>query len=171
MPRYDEQLWDRMPDEGSAAYAAFCAYRDLGVGRSLERAYRATKGQDKGHVSGRWTLWAKAYNWRDRAEAYDVHMERQARREKEAAHLKALEEHRDRQRKLGIANIDAATNVLIKINERLKTLEPDEISVKHLPAFMRAAADMAEKGGNAEADSLGVDQVILSIENAVDEGG
>ncbi len=38
------QAWTRRPGETSAAYAAFCTYRDLGPGRSLDAAYCQAKG-------------------------------------------------------------------------------------------------------------------------------
>lgn len=31
------EIWERLPNESSKAYQAFCIYRDLGVERSLEK--------------------------------------------------------------------------------------------------------------------------------------
>ena len=32
------ELWERLPQESMKAYAAFCAYRDLGPDRSMAKA-------------------------------------------------------------------------------------------------------------------------------------
>ncbi len=39
------EAWTRRPGETSTAYAAFCAYRDLGPSRSLAEAYRQRTGK------------------------------------------------------------------------------------------------------------------------------
>ncbi len=40
--------WTRSDDETAKAYAAFCAYRDLGSSRSLDAAFAQAKGCQKG---------------------------------------------------------------------------------------------------------------------------
>jgi hypothetical protein len=82
------QLWDRLPDEPAAAYARFLCYRNLGPMRSIEAAYaayaaeaeaipsrmgKAPKGPKK-PSPGNWKADARQYRWRERAEAWDVHL-------------------------------------------------------------------------------------------------
>lgn len=78
----DEQRkpWEQQPEESAAAYRRFCYYRDLGPGRTLERAYgayletkqkKAPKGTKK-PVPGNWKKDAARFKWKDRAAAWDV---------------------------------------------------------------------------------------------------
>ena len=68
--------WDQLPDEPITAYRRFLIYRDLGPGRSLEKAYRATKGnlaQGK-KPTGAWTSDSTDFDWVNRATAWDIEM-------------------------------------------------------------------------------------------------
>jgi len=69
--------WTRRPEETTKAYDAFCVYRDLGSGRSLNGAYCKEKGRQKGvkRASGHWNRWYRQNNWKSRAEAYDHHLD------------------------------------------------------------------------------------------------
>ncbi len=67
----DGAAWTRSDDETAKAYAAFCAYRDLGSSRSLDAAFAQAKGCQKGvkRVSGFWQRWSRDNHWKNRAEA------------------------------------------------------------------------------------------------------
>ena len=72
--------WERRPGESARAYAAFCVYRDLGTGRSLNLAYAEWRRSlgfagDAGKAAGYWAQWSSGFDWVARAEAYDVHLE------------------------------------------------------------------------------------------------
>lgn len=81
--------WDRIEGvESAKAYAAFVVYRDLGVQRSLQKAWeRYTDGNKKG-MPGYFGEWSRKFNWVARAEAWDA--ERQAIADEAAT--QALEE-------------------------------------------------------------------------------
>lgn len=78
--------WDRQLGEPKRAYAYFCAYRDLGLSRTLQAA--AAKGQVKvgylGKLSSRW-------KWVHRADQWDAWQEKERNR---AARRKAVLEAR-----------------------------------------------------------------------------
>jgi hypothetical protein len=75
------QSWEQQEGEPAAAYAHFLLYRSLGLARSLNRAYRASlsdevegnRRQEKA-APGSWTRESRAWRWRERAEAWDVHV-------------------------------------------------------------------------------------------------
>jgi hypothetical protein len=69
--------WERQPDETAQAYAAFCVYRDLGQGRSNDKAYRAAKGEPtyKGRARASWWGWSRSNRWVARAQAYDAQLQ------------------------------------------------------------------------------------------------
>ncbi len=82
--------WERRPEESGRAYSAFVLYRDLGPTRSLAAAYAASRHPGGGvakKAASHWEEWSSAYDWVERAEAYDAHLE--ARRRAEREHLLA----------------------------------------------------------------------------------
>jgi hypothetical protein len=82
-----ERPWERLPAESAKAFAAFCAYRDLGPERSLNAAY------GEGRAPGHWSQWSSEYRWVERATAYDAYLDAERRKVREAK-LRALEERR-----------------------------------------------------------------------------
>jgi hypothetical protein len=62
--RFDES-WERLPGETGAAYAAFCAFRDLGFERNIRKVVETTE-KDKGKQDKRyrvWRNWCSQYRW------------------------------------------------------------------------------------------------------------
>lgn len=67
--------WDRLDGETAKAWAAFCAYRDLGPKRSIVQAYRrATGNEGAAQAPGRWNGWSSQFGWIERATLYDAHL-------------------------------------------------------------------------------------------------
>jgi hypothetical protein len=71
--------WAKRPTESDRAYMNFCYYRDMGPGRSIQKAWeRARREQGKSPIgvpNGRWTAWTQQHDWKERALAYDASME------------------------------------------------------------------------------------------------
>jgi hypothetical protein len=79
--------WQRLPGERARDYYTFCIYRNLGVDRSLQQAWRAYCSSEqygrrklcgRPHVNGAvtkcpgaWTDLSRRYDWACRARAYD----------------------------------------------------------------------------------------------------
>lgn len=173
--------WDRMDGESGKAYAAFCVYRDLGKGRSVDVAYWVASGYQVGSTpklangiarrarTGQWQAWSVAFSWPARATAYDTYLELVSRREREAKHLGDIDQYRDRQRRIAAASTEAALRLLEKANLRLKGIEPDAISPGQLPSFFRAAAAVMEASTNSEAQALALDELMRILAD-VDDG-
>jgi len=77
------QPWHRQPHESPKAYAAFAAYRDLGVERSIDKAYVVLqearrrpddKSTPKKEANRHWDVWCSKFNWVERATAYDDYL-------------------------------------------------------------------------------------------------
>lgn len=135
--------WLQQPGESDAAYAAFVSYRDVGPGRTVDEAYRRSKGvgaegaprdqqETKGgaRAPGRWREWAKEWSWKDRATAYDnrvqdavvearVEVVRQV--EAAGAHLWAQRAHELREAEWTARKrlVDMADKLAAKLIERL----------------------------------------------------
>jgi hypothetical protein len=72
------ESWERLPGETGAAYAAFCAYRDLGLERNIRKAVEAAE-KDKSKQDKRyrvWRNWSTQFRWRERAADYDRYAEK-----------------------------------------------------------------------------------------------
>lgn len=65
----DRNPWDQLPNETGKAYAAFLAYRDLGVGRTA--ADVARHFQKSPELMRRWR---KTHSWDERVAAWDGHL-------------------------------------------------------------------------------------------------
>jgi hypothetical protein len=63
--------WERQPDEMPLRHAQFCVYRDLGRARTLRKAAERLTKNDR-YVRDV----AAAFKWRERAEAYDRHLDK-----------------------------------------------------------------------------------------------
>jgi hypothetical protein len=87
------QPWEQREDESVQAFRAFTFYRDLGLERSLSKAYRASIGDQTGEKSanGTWDKWSREYDWVERSRAYDGHLDavRRQARERRIAELEA----------------------------------------------------------------------------------
>jgi hypothetical protein len=72
------ELWDRLENEPERAYRAFESYRNLPSGeRTLIEAYRQHVGNPHAaKPSDTWSRWSSEFAWRERAAAYDAHIDR-----------------------------------------------------------------------------------------------
>jgi len=147
-PKADEEkyVWDRQPGESSRAYAHFCLYRDMGVSRSL-RVLEKVDGCTSGYRQlGRWS---SRWQWVERCQDYDDHLQRQdrLRQEKERKDMltrhgkiavlgqnlvvkgieKLLADVKQGKRELSASDASRLLDVAVKI-ERLSRGEPTEIS-------------------------------------------
>src|SRR5262245_34395431 len=78
METTERQPWDQLPGEPEAAFARFLLYRNMGVGRSLNAAYRkylalsgeVVKGTEK--HPGNWQQHSLQFDWVNRALKWDI---------------------------------------------------------------------------------------------------
>jgi len=90
-----KELWERLESEPERAYRAFEVFLNLPSGdRTLIAAYRQLVGNpDAVKPSDTWSGWSSRFAWRERAAAYDAHLDRIRERSIE----KAIEEEAERQ--------------------------------------------------------------------------
>jgi hypothetical protein len=78
------ESWERLTGETSAAFAAFCVFRDFGTERNIRKAVdscfaKHSLEKDEGVRVKRyrvWRNWSTQYRWRERAADYDRYMEK-----------------------------------------------------------------------------------------------
>lgn len=68
----NRQPWDILTGENPRQFAAFTLYRDLGPERTFEMVRRET-----GYGQGSFTRMYKKWNWKERALAWDLYLDRQ----------------------------------------------------------------------------------------------
>lgn len=97
------EIWKRMDGDTNKSYQAFCVYRNLGEGRTLEEAtkqfYYNTKESHKppNELKGfqskfrQMRKWSAENNWINRVSAYDDYLDEQARTDIEEERREAME--------------------------------------------------------------------------------
>jgi hypothetical protein len=66
---------EKLPGEGAASFAAFCAFRDYGPDRNIKRAVEKFEADEskRGRRYRVWRLWSNQFQWFKRASEYDVY--------------------------------------------------------------------------------------------------
>lgn len=146
--RKDEALmpWEkRMEGESSKAFKAFCLFRSMGYKRSI-KACLELNGIDQSKY-GSWARYARLFNWRERAAAYDEHIVRQTEKELLAERV----ERKKRQMEM-LNGFDEL------VGKRLKTLKPEDLNAD-------GAMDLLERSAKLDSFITGTDK-----ENKVVQG-
>lgn len=73
------RYYESISGETHKAWMAFCVYRDMGNGRSLDKAWRQVTGKDGRHAR-HWAAWSSQNHWVSRCQAYDNAVMKEARR-------------------------------------------------------------------------------------------
>jgi hypothetical protein len=75
-----KRYYEPIPGETYKAWLAFCVYRDMGNGRSLDKAWRQAMGKENGRHARHWATWSSQNHWVSRCQAYDNAVMKRARR-------------------------------------------------------------------------------------------
>ncbi|NMO09501.1 hypothetical protein [Methanobacterium subterraneum] len=117
--------WERLLDETSKQFEAFCIYRDIGPGRSIQKV--AQKRAGSGGLS-KLKEWSSKHHWSERAKAYDAHIDEIRRSGHEDEIIEMAERHA-REAKL----------FQDKVHERLETIDPAELKPHELIKWYETA--------------------------------
>lgn len=133
--------WERLPAEGTKAYRAFRAYRDLGAERSVSRVAETLGYRSKSHVEG----WSSRFDWPARAKAYDVFCDCQQRAEEERNRVAMIRRE--------MMLIQAIRSLVIRRivgwdgdgdpSLAVEPLDPNDLGARDLAALLREAERMA----------------------------
>ena len=144
--------WERQAGESGRAYAGFCAYRDLGSGRSLDKVGRQRSGDRTGRKrgsTGQLRRWSSRWHWVQRALAWDAELDKK-RREAQVAAVRAMNER----------HVEEAMAMQARAMERLRALDPRELDA---PALLRFIVESAK----LERAARGVDDPTRKVDPAV----
>ncbi len=165
--------WDKQPQEPQKWFDRFTRYRLMvPTARSMEALYRAETGgnrQKQAAVApGRWREVAKLWNWRARAEAWDAFIYHQEQQQREGQYQQDVRAHYEHTLALARVTLNLSIRLLYLLNQRVQTLEPQQIEVGDIPAFLRASVVAAEHALNVEAHLLALDQLIGELTRRLD---
>lgn len=156
--------------ESPEAFSAFTTYLELGRGRTNQKVAEIL-GISRSAVS----QFAKKYNWRERASAYDADQVKQSfaevRKEKQAKQKQAIRRFRDEQLRRAQGMGDLADLMMELTTEKLQAMRaagelPSEQSISNLAKTVGSLADMAM---NLQATGLGVDELVDTLEAELGE--
>jgi len=137
MPKRPDEIqpWEQQPGESTKAFEAFRTYRDMGTERSVRKVSRQlTKSE---------TLlkrWSSAYDWPERAHAYDRELDRQA-------HDAAVKELRDMTNR----HIRIAMQLQQKAVQALQNIEAEQLTPNMTLKFMKMATELEKNNRFTEA--------------------
>lgn len=153
--------WEQQPGESAKAFEAFAIYRDMGVERSVRKVtQRLNKSLT---LIGKWS---SAYNWPERARAYDRDLDRQA-------HAQAVREVRSMTNR----HIRIAMQLQAKALQALEQLDVTTLSPKMQLAFLAKATEIermnrlsaAGMDDNGQRDGAEGIEVVIEGEDDVDD--
>lgn len=163
--------WDRQRDDDGALepslwYSRFTTYRLLGVKRSFLAVYnqqreKAGKGATAKTIPSSWQHAARKWEWVNRAEAWDVHEQRELLKQEEQARADMLKRHAEIAQKLQIL-----ASKRLEILEKAIQKKPGAISGS---VSVTEARLMAKDGIGLERQALGLPEHLLTIATMTDQ--
>jgi hypothetical protein len=151
-------------DKEFQLFKLYCMY---GGGRSLQ--YISTVSNVTPSTLSKLSI---KNNWKRRAEDYDrselVKKMQQVQTSKHELHLRKLEKYREEQEALGQQLTLNAARIAFLANSTLsKMLDEDrELDARDLPGMLNVAAKLADVGKNLQSTALGVDNLLVALEEA-----
>jgi hypothetical protein len=146
------ESWERLAGETSAAFAAFCAFRDCGAERNIRRAVESSlksveKNPDVQAKKYRvWRNWCTAFRWRERAADFDRYLEKL----KQAELRKTIEAQGEKHRQVTGKMLDV-------VSKKLDLMNPEELAQGNVSEWVQTAikadceaAGLAAPNGGAE---------------------
>jgi len=142
------ESWERLDGESSAAFTAFCAFRDYGPERNIRKAVDSI-GNDEAIRARRyrvWRNWSAQFRWRERAADFDRYTEKL----KQTELRKTIEAQGEQHRKV-------TGKMLEVVSKKLDLMDPAELSQGNLTEWVetaikaeREAAGLAASNGKPE---------------------
>jgi hypothetical protein len=124
------ESWERLAGESTAAFAAFCVFRDFGPERNIRKAVDTVE-PESGKAAKRyrlWRGWAAAYKWRERAADYDGYVDKL----KQAELRKAIEEQ-------GKVDRELFNKMKQVAGKKLDSMDPADLGIGALPGWVTTA--------------------------------
>ena len=150
------ESWERLKGESSLAYAAFCAFRDLGAERTIRKAVESAEKDETKHGKRYkvWCNWSNQFRWQERAAAYDRYIEKL----KQGEVRKTIEAQGEMHR--------AVTGKMLEVvSKKLDSMNPDDLTQGNVTEWVQTAikAEREAAGFVGNADRTEPKQGELSF--------
>jgi hypothetical protein len=128
------ESWERLQGETAGAFAAFCAFRDMGHERNIRKAVdSALKSDEKNEGKrnkhyGTWRNWCTQFRWRERAADYDRYIEKLKQEELR----KTIEAQGEKHRQVTGKMLDV-------VQKKLDTMNPADLSQGTVTEWVQTA--------------------------------
>ena len=143
------ESWERLAGESSAAFSAFCVYRDCGTERNIRKAVENVEKDETVRAKRYrvWRNWSTAFRWRERVADYDKYIERL----KQSELRKTIEAQGEKHREVTGKMLDV-------VSKKLDIMNPADLSDGNLTEWVqtaikaeREAAGLVAGNGKPEA--------------------
>ena len=124
------ESWERLAGETSAAFSAFCSFRDCGLERNIRMAVATTEKNPSVQVKKYkvWRNWSNQYRWRERAADYDRYLESL----KQTEMRKTIEAQGEKHRIVTGKMLDV-------VSKKLDTMNPADLSQGAVTEWVQTA--------------------------------
>lgn len=157
--------WERQEGETEKAFQAFCAYRDMGTGRSIQKL-RKNAGKTQGYERHLFA-WSSRYDWPARAAAWDQHLDSERRSAVvESERGRALQEHLETTRRMAEKMLRTGEAMLALAERSIKAyvqLPAESVQPSEASSLGRSGMALIASGLDAQAHSLGVETAIEGV--------
>ena len=142
------ESWERLTGESSAAFAAFCAFRDFGAERSIRKAVDGYEKDEEVRAKRYrvWRNWSTQFRWRERAADFDRYTEKL----KQMEFRKTIEAQGEKHR-------EVTGKMLEVVSKKLDLMDPAELTQGNVTEWVetaikaeRDAAGLVTTGGKPE---------------------
>lgn len=136
--------WHRRKGESGKAYEAFCVFRDMGPSRSCGRV--ASQLAKSGSLMRAWKL---KWDWEQRADAWDRHLETQ----RDSAWVRAQTAHPDEIAAMNARHAEAALAIQQKALLKLAQIDAADLTIPQTLNWLVEAVKLERMArGEAKAD-------------------
>jgi hypothetical protein len=155
-----KELWDRLQNEPERAYLAFEAFLALPGGqRTILAAYRNHVGNPcAAKPSDTWSGWSSRFAWRERAAAYDRHLERLRAKAVEEAVEEEAKRHARLVERMRYETMEELSALHVGVMGYLDNLDWSSIRMQDVIQILKLKLDAAmrfEESAQARAGGAG----------------
>jgi hypothetical protein len=138
------ESWERLPGETSAAFAAFCAFRDFGSERNIRKAVDSTEKDESVRAKRYrvWRNWCTQFRWRERAGDYDNYTEKL----KQGELRKTIEAQGELHRKV-------TGKMLEVVSKKLDSMNPEDLAQGNLTDWVQTAIKAEREAAGLVTDN------------------
>ena len=138
------ESWERLPGETSAAFAAFCSFRDYGAERNIRKAVDSTEKNEAVRAKRYrvWRNWCTQFRWRERAADYDNYTEKL----KQGELRKTIEAQGELHRKV-------TGKMLEVVSKKLESMNPEELTQGNVSEWVQTAIKTEREAAGLVADN------------------